>query len=68
MLRSAIAKSTGAGGAWNERDAGWLVALPENLQGAVPPLEAEVLDVGAAGLADPQAVQAQQHGEGGVHR
>ena len=28
--------------------------------------EAEVLDVGAARLADPQPVQAEQHGQGGV--
>ena len=31
-----------------------------------PPLHAHVLDVGVAGLGDPQPVQAQQHGQGGV--
>jgi hypothetical protein len=30
--------------------------------------EAEVLDVGCAGLADAQPVEAEEHGERGVHR
>ena len=50
----------------HQRDDGRLVALADDAQGAVAPLEAEVLDVGRARLADPQAVQAQEHGQGGV--
>ena len=57
-----------AGGAWDERDPGGPVALADDLQGAVAAFEAEVLDVGAAGFADPQPVQAEQHGQRGVHR
>ena len=58
----------GAGGAGHERDAGWLVALADDAQGAVTAFEPEVFDVRAARLADPQAVQAEQHGQRGVHR
>jgi hypothetical protein len=43
-----------------------LVALADDAQGAVSPLEAEVLDVRRARLAHPQAVEAQQDGQGGV--
>jgi hypothetical protein len=49
-----------------ERDHGRLVALADDAKGSVAPLETEVLDVGRARLADPQAVEAQEHGESGV--
>jgi len=52
----------------DERHAGWLVALADDLQRAVSAFEAEVLDVGATCFADPQPVKAEQHGERGVHR
>ena len=40
-----------------------LVALADDAQRSVASLEAQVLDVGRARLADPQAVQSQEHGE-----
>ena len=43
----------GAGGARHERDRGGLVALADDAQRAMTALDAEVLDVGAACLADP---------------
>ena len=55
-----------ASGTGNERDDGGLVAFADDPQGAVAALEAEVLDVGRARLADSEAVEAEQHGEGGV--
>lgn len=53
----------GAGGAGDEWDDGGLVALAEDLQGAVAAFEAEVFDVGAAGFADPEAVESEEDGE-----
>ena len=58
----------GAGGAGHEWDASGLVALADDAQDAVTAFEAEVLDVGPARFTDPQAVQAEQHGQRGVHR
>ena len=58
----------GSGGAWHEWDPGGLVALTDDLQGAMTAFEPEVVDVRAARLADPQSVQTEQHGERGVHR
>jgi hypothetical protein len=42
------------------------VALADDAECPVTPLEAEVLDVGRARLADPQAVQSEEHGKGGM--
>jgi hypothetical protein len=56
----------GPGGARHQRDQGRLVALPDDPQDPVAALYAHVLDVGLARLGHPQAVQAQQHGQGGV--
>ena len=53
-------------GAGHDGDDGGLVALPDDPEGAVSSFEPEVLDVGGAGLAHPEAVQAQEDGEGGV--
>ncbi|HEX2701798.1 MAG TPA: hypothetical protein VHM89_16465 [Acidimicrobiales bacterium] len=39
-------------------------ALAVHEQGAVPPLEAEVLDVRPEGLGDAQTVEGQQRGQG----
>jgi hypothetical protein len=50
----------------NQWDRGRLAALTEDLEGAVASLEAEILDIGGAGLADPQTVEAKQYGKGGV--
>jgi hypothetical protein len=47
----------------DQRDRGRLVALAENAKRPVAPFEAEVLDVGGAGLAHPQPVQPEQHRE-----
>ena len=56
----------GAGRTRHQRDEGGLVALADDTQHPMSPLHAHVLDVGAARLGDPQPVQAQQHGQGGV--
>jgi hypothetical protein len=56
----------GAGHSWDQRDHGRLVALPDDAQGAMAPVEAEVLGVGGTGLAHPQPVETQQSGQGGV--
>ncbi len=56
----------GAGGARHERDRGGLVALAEDAERAMPPLEAEVLDVGSARFGDPESVQPEQHRQCGV--
>lgn len=56
----------GPGGARHERDDGRLVALADDAECAVAPLEAQVLDVGGARLAHPQAVQPEQDGQGGM--
>ena len=56
----------GAGRPRHQRDHGGLVALADDAQDAVAPLEAKVLDVGQARLTHPQAVEAQEHGQGGV--
>ena len=45
---------------------GGLIALADNAQHRVTWLDGEVLDVAAAGFADPQAVGAQQHSQAGV--
>ncbi len=50
----------------NERDDGRLVALPDDTQGPVPSLEAQVLDVGRAGLTHPEAVEPEKHRQSGV--
>jgi hypothetical protein len=42
----------GAGGAGNQWDTGGLVALADDLEGAVATFEAEVLDVRTASLSD----------------
>jgi hypothetical protein len=44
-----------AGGSWHERDGRRLVALADDPQRPMAPLEPEVLDVGGACLAHPQA-------------
>jgi hypothetical protein len=54
--------------AWHERDARSLVARADDAQDAVTPFEPEVLDVSPARLTDPEAVQAEQHRQRGVHR
>ena len=56
----------GPGHPWDQRDHGRLVALPDDAQGPMAPVEAEVLGVGGTGLAHPQAVEAEQGGQGGV--
>ncbi len=42
----------------------WLVALAEDPEGPVPAVEGDVLDARSARLADPQAVQSEEDGEG----
>jgi len=49
-----------AGGARRQRDGDDLAALAGDRQGPVAALEAQVLDVGAGGLGDPQAVEREQ--------
>jgi hypothetical protein len=51
------------GGPGHERHRGGLVALAHDPQRAVATLDAKVLDVGGASLADTQPVEAEQHGE-----
>ena len=51
---------------WDQRDGSGFVALADDAQGSVSAFEREVLDVGGAGFADPEAVQAQEHRERGV--
>lgn len=58
-------KIDGACGTWDERDHCRLVAFAEDPECAVSSVEAEVADVGLAGFADPQPVEAEQHGESG---
>jgi hypothetical protein len=58
----------GARRAWHERDARWLVPLADDAQDAVAPFESEVFDVRPARLTDPEAVEAEQHGQRGLHR
>jgi hypothetical protein len=53
-------------GARHEGDDRGLAALAEDPQRAVAALDAEVLDVGGAGLRDSKAVQAEQDRQGGV--
>jgi len=48
------------GGARCQRDGDYLAALTGNRQRPVPALQAEVLDVRAGGLGDPQPVQGEQ--------
>jgi hypothetical protein len=50
----------------DERDDGRLVTLLYDAQGPVAPLEAEVLDVGCARLADPEDIQPEENGQSGV--
>ncbi len=54
----------GAGGAGHERDGDDLAALAGDDQGAVPAFQAELPDVRAGRLGDPQPVQRQQRDEG----
>jgi hypothetical protein len=56
----------GPGGSGDERDDGRLVALPDDAQRPVATLHPEVLDVGGTGLADPESVETQEDGQGGV--
>jgi hypothetical protein len=49
-----------SGGAGCERDSDDLAALAGDRQGPVPALQAQVLDVSANGLGDPQPVQREQ--------
>jgi hypothetical protein len=49
-----------AGGARGERDSDYLAALAGDDQGAVPALQAEVLDVRAGRLGNPQPVKGEQ--------
>jgi hypothetical protein len=58
----------GTTGSGYQRDGGALVALADDLQRAVTAFEAEVLDVGTAGFTDAEPIEAQQHGQRGVHR
>ena len=48
------------GSARRQRDGHHLAALAGDSQGPVPALQAQVLDVGAGGLGDPQPVQREQ--------
>ena len=57
-----------AGSARHERDGRGPVAFADDAEGAMAPLEPEVFDVGAAGFAHAQPVQAQQHRQPGVTR
>jgi hypothetical protein len=56
----------GSRGARHQRDQGGLVALPDDPQYPVASLEGHVLDVGFAGFADSESVQAEQYGQGCV--
>ena len=58
----------GASGPRHEWDHRGLVSLAHDRQGPVPAQDGEILDVGAARFGDPQPVEAEQHGQGGVHR
>ena len=53
-------------GSGNVGDHRGLGALAHDPKGPVPTLQAQVLDVGTTGLADPQAVQSEQDGEGSM--
>lgn len=46
----------GAGRSWHQRDHRWLVAFPDDVERAVTPLEAQVLDIGPARLGDAQSM------------
>jgi hypothetical protein len=56
----------GPSGAGHQGNQGRLGALADDVQHPVAALHGYVLDVGVAGLGHPQAIQAQQHGQGGV--
>ena len=56
----------GPGRPRHEQDDGGLVSLPDDPKRPVAAFEAQVLDVGGAGLAHPQAVEPEEHGEGGM--
>jgi len=56
----------GACRAWNEWDGGGLAAFPEDLEGSVAALEAQILDVGLACLGDAKPVEAEQYSQRGV--
>ena len=58
----------GAGCARHERDHRGLVALSDDREGPVSTLDGEVLDVRTARFGHPQAVEAEQHSQCGVHR
>ena len=51
-----------------QRDSDVLAALTDDLERSVPTLEVEVLDVGAQGFGDAQAVEGQQRCQGVVTR
>jgi hypothetical protein len=55
-----------ASGARHQRNQSELVALADDAQRAMSSFEGYVLDVGSAGLGDPETVQPEQHGERGV--
>jgi len=48
------------GGTRREGDGDDLASLPQHHEGAMPPLERQGLDIGAAGFGDPQPVERQQ--------
>ena len=52
------------GGTWCERDGDDFAALADDDQGAVPAFQAQLIDVSAGGLGDPQPVQRQQRDQG----
>jgi len=64
--RFADGEIDGASGAGHQRYEGRLVALADDPQHAVASFEGHVLDVGLTCLADPQAIQPEQYGQGGV--
>jgi hypothetical protein len=56
----------GAGHPGNQGDDGRLVALPDDPQRPMPSVKAEILGVGAAGFADPEPIEAQEHRQGSM--
>lgn len=56
----------GSGGAGHEWDQGRFVALADDPQDPVPSFEGHFFDVGLTRLGDPQAIQPQKYGQGGV--
>ncbi len=58
----------GAGHPWDKGYHRRLIALADDAQRPMAPVEAEVLGVGGAGLAHPQPVEAQERRQGGMVR